>query len=46
LNAAAGIVAGGKAKDLKEGFRLAGEAIDNGRALKALEGLVAKSRGG
>jgi anthranilate phosphoribosyltransferase len=30
---------------LKEGFRVAGEAIDSGRALKALEGLVRKSRG-
>lgn len=45
LNAAAAIVAGGKAKDLKEGFRLAGEAIDSGQAMRALEGLVRKSKG-
>ena len=41
LNAAAGLIAGGKAGDFAEGFRLAGEAIDSGKALKALEGLVA-----
>ncbi len=45
LNAAAAIVAGGKAKDLQEGFRLAGEAIDGGRAMSALEGLIRKSKG-
>jgi anthranilate phosphoribosyltransferase len=44
LNAAAGIVAGGKANDLREGLRLAGESIDSGRAMKALEGLVAKTK--
>ncbi|NQU38449.1 MAG: anthranilate phosphoribosyltransferase [Lentisphaerae bacterium] len=40
LNAAAAIVAGGKAGSLKEGFALAQESIDSGRALKALESLI------
>ncbi|MEI8352431.1 MAG: anthranilate phosphoribosyltransferase [bacterium] len=43
LNAAAGLVAGGKAHDLVEGFKLAAQAIDTGSALRALEGLVAAS---
>ena len=43
LNAAAGIVAGGKAADLQAGFKAACESIDSGRATKALEGLVARS---
>ncbi len=37
LNAAAAIVAGGKAKDLKEGIKLAEEAIDSGKAKEKLE---------
>ncbi len=45
LNAAAGIVAGGKAADLQAGYRAARESIDNGRALQALEGLIRKTRG-
>lgn len=44
LNAAAGLIAGGKAADFEEGFRLAGQAIDSGKALQALEGLVAATR--
>lgn len=44
LNAAAGLIAGGKAVDFKDGFRLAGQSIDSGMALKALEGLVAATR--
>ncbi|MBM4149303.1 MAG: anthranilate phosphoribosyltransferase [Lentisphaerae bacterium] len=40
LNAAAAIVAGGKAADIREGWLAAGEAIDSGRAAKALEKLV------
>ena len=44
LNAAAGLIAGGKAKDFEDGFRLAGEAIDSGKALHALEGLVAATQ--
>ena len=39
INAAAGIVAGGKAKDLKEAVDLARQAISSGAALKALERL-------
>ncbi len=46
LNAAAGIVAGGKAPDLRSGFRLACESVDSGRAAAALDGLVRKSRNG
>jgi len=37
LNAAAALVAGGRAKDFAEGVRLAGEAIDSGEALRKLE---------
>ncbi len=37
LNAAAGIVAGGKAKNFREGVALARESIDSGRALEKLE---------
>lgn len=43
LNAAAAIVAGGKAGDLKEGLTLAIESIDSGKALGKLGGLKAKS---
>jgi len=39
LNAAAGLTAAGKAKDLRDGIRLAGDAIDSGAALKKLEEL-------
>lgn len=39
LNAAAAIVAGGRAKDLKEGLNVASESIDSGMAMKKLEGL-------
>lgn len=45
LNAAAGLIAGGKSVDFIEGFRLAGISIDSGAALKALEGLVCKTQG-
>lgn len=44
VNAAAGLIAGGKAGDFSEGFRLAGKSIDSGAALQALEGLVAKTQ--
>jgi anthranilate phosphoribosyltransferase len=44
LNAAAGLIAGGKAADFEEGFILAGRALDSGNALKALEGLVTATR--
>lgn len=40
LNAAAAIFVGGKAKDLKEGFKLAAESIDSGEANKKLEELI------
>ncbi len=43
LNAAAGIVAGGKAADLAEGLKKAAESIDSGRAREALRKLVARS---
>ncbi len=39
LNAGAAIVAGGKAKDLREGLKAASESIDSGRAMKKLDGL-------
>jgi anthranilate phosphoribosyltransferase len=41
LNAAAALVACGKAADLKAGITQAGEAIDSGAALEKLEALVA-----
>ncbi|MBI4672852.1 MAG: anthranilate phosphoribosyltransferase [Chloroflexi bacterium] len=43
LNAAAALVAGGKAHDLKQGLERAADAIDSGRAKNALDNLVALS---
>ena len=43
LNAAAAIVAGGKAANLQEGIMLASESIDSGKALEKLEGLRSMS---
>lgn len=43
LNAAAAIVAGGKANNLEAGLATAAESIDSGKALAKLEGLKAKS---
>ena len=43
LNAAAAIVAGGKAADIAAGLAAAAESIDSGQALERLEGLKAKS---
>ena len=40
MNAAAALVVASKAKDIKDGIKLAAEAIDSGRALKKLEQLV------
>ncbi len=40
LNAAAGIVAGGRADTIEEGFNLARQALDSGRAAAALEALA------
>ena len=39
LNAAAGIVAGGKADNLENGLEIAANSIDSGSALEKLEGL-------
>ena len=44
LNAAAAIVAGQKAKTLKDGFRLAQQALDSGAAADKLERLIAYSK--
>ena len=41
LNAAAALIVAGKANDLKEGVALAAELIDSGKALAALDALVA-----
>ncbi len=46
LNAAAAIVAGGKADDITVGLAAAAESIDSGQALEKLEGLKAKSNEG
>ena len=43
LNAAAAIVAGGKAADIAAGLAAAAESIDSGRALEKLEGLKTRS---
>jgi len=43
LNAGAAMFVGGKADDIAEGIKLAGEAIDNGSALAKLDGLIAFS---
>jgi len=43
LNAAAALVAGGKAGDLREGLERAHDSIDSGCALAALNGLIALS---
>ena len=40
LNAAAGLMVGGKAQDLEAGIALASQAIDSGKALAALDKLV------
>ena len=44
MNAAAALVAGGKARDLKDGVGLAVHAIDSGAARRKLEALVSLSR--
>ena len=43
LNAAAAIIAGGKAADIAAGLAEAAESIDSGQALERLEGLKVKS---
>jgi anthranilate phosphoribosyltransferase len=40
LNAAAAIVAGNKAKDIKEGINIARESITSGKALQKLRALI------
>ena len=45
LNAAAGIVVAGRAKDLKQGFALAAKSIDSGEAEGRLDRLIAVSNG-
>ncbi len=40
LNAAAAIAASGKTKEMKEGIKLAEEAIDSGKAMEKLEKLI------
>ncbi len=44
MNAAAAIVAANRASDLKEGARIAEEAIDSGRALEKLDALIKLSQ--
>jgi anthranilate phosphoribosyltransferase len=44
LNAGGAIAAGGHARDLEEGYRLAGEAVDSGAAGTRLDELIAFSR--
>ena len=44
MNASAALVAGNQAPDLKEGARIAEEAIDSGRALEKLNGLAKLSQ--
>jgi anthranilate phosphoribosyltransferase len=41
LNAAAGLVASGRAADFKEGIKLSAESIDSGAALRKLDELKA-----
>lgn len=45
LNAAGGLVVGGKARELSEGLELAGAALDSGEARRTLARLVAVSNG-
>jgi len=44
MNASAALVAGGKARDLKEGVALASQSIDSGAATAKLEALVKRSQ--
>lgn len=46
LNAAAAIVAGGRADNIAEGWSLACESLDTGRARAALDGLVEATQAG
>jgi anthranilate phosphoribosyltransferase len=44
LNSAAALVAGDRAQNLKQGVQVATEAVDSGKALEKLEGLIRISR--
>jgi len=44
LNAAAALMAAGKAEDLREGIHMARDSIDNGAAMQKLEALVAYTK--
>ncbi len=44
LNAAAALVAGGKAENLEQGIQIAAQAIDSGKASEKLEKLIALSQ--
>ncbi len=44
LNAAAALIAGGKARDFQDGLAQANAAIDSGNAARALDGLIALSQ--
>jgi len=44
MNAAAALVAGGRARDLKDGVALAARSVDGGEARRKLDALVALSR--
>jgi anthranilate phosphoribosyltransferase len=44
VNAGAALVAGGRARDFKEGAQVAAQAIDSGAARQKLEALVALSQ--
>jgi anthranilate phosphoribosyltransferase len=44
MNAAAGLVVGGKARDLKEGVGLAAQSIDSGAAGRKLAALIELSQ--
>ncbi len=45
MNAAAALVAGDRAENLEQGIQIAREAIDSGKALEKLEGLIKTSQG-
>jgi len=45
MNAAAGLIVAGRAKDLKQGFALAAKSIDSGEAEGRLDRLIAVSNG-
>jgi len=46
INAAAAIVAGGKANDIKQGWKMALDSVDSGKAVKSLDTLIKVSREG